>query len=388
MRPTFGPIPIVSILVALGIGSILVPEAGAVSRIREEIWSYQGQVPRTPASTLVSVSFFANVGDMDLPSRVLFHVGVADAEGAEAPLLQYRWGQWEEIAQPGTPITVYASFRLSCDGNGLVTAEPVETWFGFCSFGSIEMDVRNLDNVQTHAVQTSSNFGLYLEDRGGFRGSKPTPLSAFGCSGNAVGKSMTLEQAHEEMSLLKSRAANRVQGVDPGSIGLYFDSQGRSCSGTIRPGEPDTVFVIAKMRGMSECGIAGAEFRFTGVPDGWTTHSVPQPELLVVGDPMLDGTTVGFRCEHPESGSILLYRVVVVASEEVDDLQFQVESRESPTSPDFLCPLLVLCDYPAFTKVCVEGWTCQVNSTAPQRPCATPVAVTTATWTQIKTLYR
>jgi hypothetical protein len=250
------------------------------------------------------------------------------------------------------------------------------------------MDVRSLENVQAYPVHTTTRFGLYLEDRGGYRGGAPTPLDAFGCAAAGGSASGTPEAARQEMSRLKSIRANRIADGEPGSIGLYFDSMGRSCAGSIRPGEPDTVFVIAKMQGMSECGIAGAEFRFTGVPENWMTHSVPRPDLLSVGDPMAEGVTVGFRCQRPESGNILLYRVVVVATEEEEDLQFQVENRESPTSPEFHCPLLVLCDYPAFTKICVEGWVCHVNSTKPGRSCAVPVALQGTTWSQIKRLYR
>jgi len=361
-------------------------DVAALNQIRDETWSYRGDVPRYPASSVVSVSFFANVGDMDLPSRVVFTLNVVNAEGDYLPLVEYRWGRWEEIAAPGTPITTYASFRLSCGDDGLVIVEPIETWFGFCNRGQIELDVRNLDNVRMFPVQAEGRFGLGLVDRGGYLGLKPTPRDAFGCAG-AAGITLDAATAAREVSRQKSLAANTIANGNTGSVGLYFDERGQVCSGTIRPDHPDTVFVVAKMAGMSACGLAGAEFRFRGIPDSWMTYPVATPDILAIGDPLADGVTMGFECKRPETGAIVLYTVLVLAAEEVDNLEFRIEHRNPPADPDFDCPLLVLCDYPAFTMLCVDGFTCNVNATEP-RLCATPTGVEAKTWSGIKTLFR
>ena len=379
--------PLLSLLVVLVGLALPWHEAAALSSIRHEEWSYQGDVPQAPQSTLVGVSFFASVGDMDLPSRVMFTIVVKDEAGDEHPLLHYRWGRWEEIAGPGTPINVFASFRLSCDGQGMLTAEPVETWFGFCNRSQVPLDIRNLDNVQVTPVQTTGRFGLDLVDRGGYHGKEPTPRGAFGCSG-AAASGPSVEAVRADLSLKKSIRANQIANGNAGSVGLYFDMFGRNCSGTILPDRPDTVYVVAKMDEMSACGIAGAEFRFTGVPASWSTFPVAAPDMLTVGDPLGDGVTVGFRCKREEAGFVVLYSVLVLANAVEEDLQFHIEKRAAPTGgPDFDCPLLVLCDFPAFTKICVEGIPCNINARKPTL-CVKPTAVTTSTWSVVKNLFR
>ena len=380
--------PLLPVLLVIMVGLAVLPQqAVGLSSIRHEVWSYQGDIPQAPQNTVVGVSFFASVGDMDLPSRVMFSIVVKNAAGEEQPLLQYRWGRWEEIAGPGTPINVFASFSLSCDGQGTLLAEPVETWFGFCNRSQVPLDIRNLENVQVFPVQTDSRFGLQLVDRGGYHGNEPPPADAFGCSGGAA-PGLSVEAVRAEVSLLKSRLANRIANGNTGSVGLYFDPAGRTCSGTILPDQPDTVYVVAKMDEMSACGIAGAEFRFTGVPASWRTFPVAAPDMLTVGDPLADGVTMGFRCKREESGFVVLYSVLVLADAVEEDLQFHIEKRSAPTGgPDFECPLLVLCDFPAFTKVCVEGVPCNINASK-ARLCSSPTPVETSTWSAVKQLFR
>jgi len=373
------------VLVALFLLALPCQQAAALVQIRHEVWTYRGDVPVAPQSSVVAVAFYANTADMDLPSRVVFSVVVVDDTGTEQPLIQYRWG-WEEIAGPGTPLSVYASFRLSCDGEGRVLAEPVEAWFGFCNRGQVPLDIRNLQNVQVHPVQVTGRFGLQLVDRGGYHGAEPPPSDAFGCSGGAA-PGLGAEAARAEVSRLKSLVANEIANGNAGSVGLYFDRAGTHCNGTILPDHPDTVYVVAKVGGMSECGIAGAEFRFTGVPASWRTFPVAAPDILAIGDPLADGVTVGFECKREETGAVVLYSVLVLASEEEEDLEFQIENRAPPTNPEFACPLLVMCDYPAFTKICVEGLPCNVNTRAPQL-CPGTTPVNASTWSQVKALFR
>ncbi len=368
--------------------SMIAPDASALSRVRREIWSYQGAIPSAPSETVVDVSFFASVGDMDLPSRIVFAVTILDGQDQEHTLLRYRWGRWENLPDPGTPVQVFLSFAVSCDGRGLVTARPLATTFTFCNLGQADPEERDIDNFETFAVQTSGSFGMVIIDRGGYRGDTPTPPDAFACTG-AFTPGLTESQALEDLREKKNEWANRLHDELPGSIGIYFNREGTQCSGTIPPGVPVKLFVVARMEGLSECGIAGAEFRFTGIPGRWTTHSVPDPEIVAIGDPLLEGTAIGFHCKRPEDGTSVLYEIDVVADEAMNDVQFQIESRDPPANPNFPCPLLVLCDRPIYTKVCVDGFECFINPTkaVPER-CATPVAVEGTTWTQVKSLFR
>ena len=133
--------------------------------------------------------------------------------------------------------------------------------------------------------------------------------------------------------------------------------------------------------------MVGAEFRIGGIPASWQIFPVPQPDMISLGNAFEDGVSAAFTsCPRPETGVVLFYRALVLASELESDLQFTVEKRDPPTNPLLQCPLIVLCDFP-FTLICVEGLPCHVNSTSP-RTCGIPVAVTTATWSAMKELYR
>ncbi len=49
----------------------------------------------------------------------------------------------------------------------------------------------------------------------------------------------------------------------------------------------------------------GAEFRFTGVPESWTTFPVPNPAMFAMGDPFGDGVVAVWPCARPEANGIL-----------------------------------------------------------------------------------
>jgi hypothetical protein len=178
-----------------------------------------------------------------------------------------------------------------------------------------------------------------------------------------------------------------AQSVDDGSIGIYFDREGTLCQGTIPPGGTGgTVYVLAKHAGQSAGGIAATEFRFTGVPESWEVFPVANPVHLTQGNPFGDGVVSGFECED-DAQPVLLYTVLVLAHSEETNVQFQIEARNPPSNPSFACPHIDLCDAPAYTKVCVEGLRCFVNSATP-RKCDSPLAVEPVSWSALKHLYR
>ena len=94
-----------------------------------------------------------------------------------------------------------------------------------------------------------------------------------------------------------------------------------------------------------------------------------------------------WNCAKPESGAILLYTVLVVATELEENVEFRLETHRSPASPLFKCPMILLCDYPMFTGLCVETMPCFVNATA-TRTCEIPLAVESTLWGKVKALYR
>jgi hypothetical protein len=200
-------------------------------------------------------------------------------------------------------------------------------------------------------------------------------------------RTMTL-CAHVTVLLLLASALTPVR-ADPGEngwLGVYFDAAATQCSGTILPNQPDTVYVVAQANGVTATsGLAGAEFRFTGIPESWATYPVANPEMFTIGNPFGDGVSTAFPC--PEGDSYVLYSVLVIASAVEENLQFELRNREPPTNPNFDCPLLVICDSPFFTLICVETVPCFVNSSAP-RKCEFPVAVSGSTWSGVKSLFR
>ena len=71
-----------------------------------------------------------------------------------------------------------------------------------------------------------------------------------------------------------------------GSIGVYADSNATLNAATLVPGEPTTLYIIAKLEGDTSVGLMGAEFRVTGLPDGWIHSSTVNPAAnIVLGNP-------------------------------------------------------------------------------------------------------
>lgn len=174
----------------------------------------------------------------------------------------------------------------------------------------------------------------------------------------------------------------------PASLGVFFDDAGTQCTGSILPGTPGTIYVMAKLGAVARPGITGAEFQFTGIPDSWDIHPVPNPEMLSWGDPFANGTNLAWSdCQAPESDTVLMYRVLVLASDVETDLEFKLEAKSRPSNPNFACPLVTLCDAPIYTKVCVESFPCFVNATS-QKACSVPVAVEYKTWAGVKQVFR
>jgi hypothetical protein len=174
------------------------------------------------------------------------------------------------------------------------------------------------------------------------------------------------------------------------TMGVYFDAEGTVCSGTIAPGTPGTVYIVARSAPGTEI-ISGAEFRFAGLPASWTVFSVPNPNCLSLGDPFANGVNIaatgtgGVEQCDPAWATFLMYTVVVFATEEVNDVVFELTHRNPPGNPAFRCPLVTDCS--GWEKHCVQTSPCFVNSsTAP--PCNEVTAVEHMTWTGVREMYR
>jgi hypothetical protein len=166
------------------------------------------------------------------------------------------------------------------------------------------------------------------------------------------------------------------------SIGVYFDANGGTCSTAIAPNTPFTMYMIANLGGATSGGITGAEFRMDGFPAGWFGTPSRNPAANIdVGNPMNGGTNLAFpSCQAGSGGRVLLFTINGFATSAVVNRYFQILQHTTPSNPNFVCPLVTICDA-VFTKICVTGGVAIVNGP----PCT--VAVQPASWSAVKEMF-
>jgi hypothetical protein len=180
-----------------------------------------------------------------------------------------------------------------------------------------------------------------------------------------------------------------VGSANASSIGVFFAPDASDCDGTATQFVPFEYYVIVLLGGDAAAGgITGAEFRLDGVntnPGGWFNTVVASPASNVaIGNPIgTNGQPGGVNIAFPTcqgGGMVLLYTISSVALAAVPPTTFQINRHITPPNPNFQCPLVTLCDA-EFTKLCLPGGTAFLNG----GPCN--IAVTPATWSQVKGLY-
>ena len=353
----------------------------ALENVRNVVWS----LPPAGSSEVIVV-FDAQVSDADLYTGIKFAIAVTQGAGEPRPVIRIDTEAVTNLPEVGEPLALRVVFDLACNGT-TVNGTLLETMARFCvlDYGNAWEPLP--DAGQGDSATVVGPFGLVVLDEAGFQGMVPTPTDAFHCTA-AGGHAPVIATAPPPA---RRQAPLRIlDGEAPGTIGIFFDPEGTQCQGVIEPGSIDTVYVVARLGESddSRCGIAGAEFRFAGIPPTWHPSPVLNPEFLGIGNPFGQGVTmVAAHCKRPASGVVLLFTVLVRADAPAANLTFTIENRDPPTNPAFRCPLLLACDDPIFTKICVEGQPCFVNFTT-ARKCPTPLAVENATWSLIKELYR
>lgn len=238
------------------------------------------------------------------------------------------------------------------------------------------------------------------------------------------------------------------------AIGIYTDLQGTQCAGSTTNG-----FLQGSVWADATEGITGAEF---GIYCNrlWSGEVqlllYPEPGTLCVGDPQrcplspaelqipdpplvedssaddpppggwdwrrcgecicwcgdanrdshddgIGGVSIVFSgCQAGPRVRLLTF--VLIERVPIDDVTLHIVERNPPSNPYFCCPLLTLCDEPAFTKVCVNGgehrngfplifYTPQAvinpRAAVPCKPLsAGPLTLQSASWSAVKSLYR
>jgi hypothetical protein len=166
------------------------------------------------------------------------------------------------------------------------------------------------------------------------------------------------------------------------SIGIFFAADASDCDATHASFSSLEMYVIALLSGDAAVdGITGAEFRLDGVPSDWFHSVTYNPAASVsLGNPLTGGCNIGFPTCQP-GPMVLLYTINSFATTSVSNLTYHIDRHTNPTNPFFQCPLLVLCDVPVYSKICVTGGTAFVNGGS----CT--VGVKPASWSQIKSMY-
>jgi len=167
------------------------------------------------------------------------------------------------------------------------------------------------------------------------------------------------------------------------SIGVYFNEEAYVCDGIIPPLTFVDLYVVAKPTSELSQGLTGAEFRIESFDPDWITVVTPNPfSNVAIGNPIAGGCNIAFSsCQAPPN--VLLYTIRVLALMTVSPRVLAVLPHSTPTDPNFVCPILVNCSAPVFSKFCVEGLTACINRT--QTCCI--LATEPSTWTQVKSLY-
>ncbi len=349
-------------LLAASIALVCWPGTGhAVENIRNVIWDYSQEIAWTPRASQASVTFDADLTPLEAAFEITsFSLAVVRTAGQ--PEIFYRCTSGPMFrGAAGTTARFRVDIAMSCDLRYRDISIGVKSAIAQVMHPMIGAPMELSGQALRVAASSRLTLGLALMDQDGVASLESLPGDTFAC-------------LHDS----DDPTAN-------GTIGVYFDPAGTQCSGTIPAGGVGKVYVVAKVAGATASGIAGAEFRFEGMPRAWEAYSVPDPQILAIGDPFANGVAMGFVCRVAEAQAVHLYTVVVFAHEDVSDVRFEILMRSPPLSVP--CPMLLACDEPAFTKYCVESVPCFVNARAPT-PCDAPTAVEAASWSTVKALYR
>ena len=186
------------------------------------------------------------------------------------------------------------------------------------------------------------------------------------------------------------------------TIGVYLDDAGTLCDGT-STGGITVGSVWVNLSGAAAGGITGAEFRVDNSMKQFTTVgvSVDPGATVVLGDPFnadprgpatLTGTNIAYAtCQT--GPRVRLMTFTLIENSPTSDIELTVMRHAEPSNFTFDCPLLTLCDAPAFTKVCVGGqadsvhWRATLNANTVQAADCAAVGVSATSWSQVKALY-
>lgn len=353
--------------------------ASALDNIHDSLWYVgSGHIPAN--GQLLNVTFDGNITSADA-SALTFYI----LENASQDTLVGFSTNINPLPPVGTPVVISFGFKVRCTVSGELEAQISSIYVTYCDPINGANNYYDPDLTGPWWKPSGSGGAFSLAVAGENGNADQSAVGTVQCGAVAESPGSLLSQ----IKLQRQERLDRLAADgDSGTIGIYFDEAGTICSGSILPGSPTAVYVIAKLNGITECGIHGGEFRFAGIPESWQVYPVARGDMLAIGNPFVEGVTFGItQCEQPTNGAVLLYTVLVVATGVESDVKFEILPRNPPSNPKSKCALLSVCDSPFFGTVCEDGIACYVNPTVP-KACEVAVAIEDATWGSIKTLFR
>jgi len=209
-------------------------------------------------------------------------------------------------------------------------------------------------------------------------------------------------------------SASSAQYPNNGYLGVYGDLAGTQCCITAAPFTPSNAYLISTLAGLTADGVTGAEFRVEIYPaptGAYIIQWTPNPSLAVsLGSPVDDtpldpndpkGCNLAFAtCQPVTPGERINWGTLgfVALSATPPEIALRIRQKTPPSNPTLKAPLFVLCDAPTYTAVVMTltqddlggeepvAFTAYVNKNGCTE-CG-PVAVTPATWSGVKGLFR
>ena len=171
-----------------------------------------------------------------------------------------------------------------------------------------------------------------------------------------------------------------------GLLGIFFDSSGSNCSGSVGVASYAVLYVVLQPAGSTYAGVTAAEFRVDA--SGASGYLVANEHIIAPvsagGSALGSGVTLAFQSCQNGPVAFLSFQVLNTGSG-IEDGILRIVARQRPSNPAFSCPVAVLCDDPVYTEVCVDAGYALLNPSG-SRTCAG--GRLPAEWSRVKGLYR
>lgn len=182
-------------------------------------------------------------------------------------------------------------------------------------------------------------------------------------------------------------AATGVRAQSNGVLGIFFDDRADNCSAKFTIGTSRTLYVLLLPEGDTRGGITTAEFSIDA--SGASGYSFSSEQVMgggsaIFGPAVGPGLNVFYpSCKNGLPIALLSLKVTNLSGGA--DAVVEIAAKSPPLNPNFDCPLVTLCDSPAYTKVCIMPDRAVFNPTGALR-CG--IASEKSDWGRVKELYR